>query len=77
VTDERVRESLEHLQRAALEVIAAARLMLDAAEEVVREPGALTATLGAAAARATEAARPMGEADPRARSRVEPIDVDR
>jgi len=51
---ERGRESMAHLQTAALEFIQAARVILDVAEEAVREPGGLAAivteTLGAFAA---------------------------
>ena len=42
-SDERVREGVEHLQVAALEVIAAVRSFLDVAEEVVRDRAALGA----------------------------------
>ena len=37
--EEHAVEGLEHLQAAALELIAAARAFLDVAEDVVREPG--------------------------------------
>ena len=37
--EEHAIEGLEHLQAAALELIAAARAFLDVAEDVVREPG--------------------------------------
>jgi hypothetical protein len=49
-TDERVREGFEHLQTAALELIAAARVLLDLAEDVVRDPTDLIARANAAAA---------------------------
>jgi hypothetical protein len=39
VDEEKVAELGEHLQSAALELIAAARVVLDLAEEVVKEPG--------------------------------------
>jgi hypothetical protein len=39
--------ALDHLQAAALELIAAARSMLDAAEEVVHDPDALRQAAGA------------------------------
>jgi hypothetical protein len=42
-TDDKVKEGVEHLQNAALELIAAARIFLDIAEEVVRDPGPLVA----------------------------------
>ena len=38
MSDEHVKEGLEHLQRAAIEVINAVRSFLDAAEELVRDP---------------------------------------
>ena len=47
--DERAHEGLEHLQAAALELIAAARAFLDVAEEVVREPGVAATIVHAAA----------------------------
>jgi hypothetical protein len=39
--DERLHEGIHHLQTAALELIAAARALLDVAEEVVRDPAEL------------------------------------
>lgn len=36
--DDRAREGLEHLQTAALELIAAARAFLDVAEDLVHDP---------------------------------------
>ena len=42
-TDDRVREGVEHLQTAALEMIAAARIFLDVAEDLVRDPSDLLA----------------------------------
>jgi hypothetical protein len=41
------REGLEHLQSAALEMIAAARSMLDAVEELLDDPQAATAIVSA------------------------------
>lgn len=41
--DDRLKEGVEHLQRAALEMIAAARVFLDLAEDAVRDPGPLLA----------------------------------
>lgn len=43
MNDERAREGFEHLQTAALELIAAARAFLDVAEDMVKEPGELLA----------------------------------
>lgn len=48
--DPRVQAGLEHLQRAAQEVIAASRALLDVAEELVEDPraaGSLVGLLGA------------------------------
>ena len=47
--EERAVEGLEHLQTAALELIAAARAFLDVAEELVREPAAAATIVQAAA----------------------------
>ena len=43
MTDDRARQGVEHLQAAAIEMIAALRAFLDVAEEVVRDPSAVTA----------------------------------
>lgn len=51
-TDDRVREGLDHLQTAALELIAAARALLDVAEELVHEPGVAATVVRAASAAA-------------------------
>jgi len=48
-TEDRAAEGLEHLQSAALELIAAARAFLDVAEDVVREPGVAATIVHAAA----------------------------
>jgi hypothetical protein len=45
----RAAEGLEHLQSAAIELIAAARAFLDVAEDVVREPGVAATIVHAAA----------------------------
>jgi hypothetical protein len=42
----RARDGLEHLQAAALELIAAARAALDVAEEVVNDPESLASLAG-------------------------------
>lgn len=58
MNEQRAREGVEHLQVAALEVIAAVRAFLDIAEDVVRDPAQVTglvqdlADLGRTAARA-------------------------
>jgi hypothetical protein len=43
--DERAQRAAEHFQRASLELIEAARAVLDIAEEAVREPGELMTVL--------------------------------
>jgi hypothetical protein len=48
--EERAAEAVEHLQAAARELIAAARVVLDLAEEVVEHPGPLLNLLGELAA---------------------------
>jgi len=48
MSEERAHEVVEHLQTAALELIAAARALLDVAEEMVKDPNeaiALATTL--------------------------------
>jgi hypothetical protein len=45
VTDEPATAALEHLQKAALEVIGAARAALDLLEDVVNDPAGLAAVL--------------------------------
>ena len=42
-SDERAREAVAHVQRASIELIDAARALLDVAEEAVREPGGVMA----------------------------------
>jgi hypothetical protein len=53
---ERAQEALDHLQTAALELIAAFRAVLDVAEEAVREPQALRDLITTTARAATHAA---------------------
>jgi ParB-like chromosome segregation protein Spo0J len=82
VNDERAAAGFDHLQRAALEMIAAARAFLDVAEELVVDREAVSevvhlvgsAAQGAmrAAARSDDAAT---EADDRSGSGVQPIKV--
>jgi hypothetical protein len=64
---EKAKEAVEHLQEAALQMIAAARAVLDIAEEMVKDP----APLLAAAAATAEAAAKTGAriADPSAGAR--------
>jgi hypothetical protein len=59
--DPRVQDGLDHLQRAAREMIAASRALLDVAEELVEDPhtvGAVVGAVGSFAKMATRAARP-------------------
>ena len=48
--DERAMEAIEHLQAAAKELIAAARAVLDVAEDLVEHPDAVLAMLSELAA---------------------------
>ena len=60
--DPRVQAGLEHLQRAAREVIAASRALLDAAEDLVEDPKAAASVLdllGEVAARGRSAVARM------------------
>lgn len=50
MTDDRASEGLEHLQRAAIEMIAAARAFLDVAEDLVKDPAAASTIVQTAAA---------------------------
>jgi hypothetical protein len=53
---ERAQEALDHLQGAALELIAAFRAVLDVAVEAIREPQALRDLVATTARAATQAA---------------------
>ena len=86
VEEERARDGLEHLQAAARELIAAARAMLDVAEDLVDEPGAVQDVvefLGAAARSAVRSAGLGGrsgggdgdDGDDGGATRIEHIDV--
>ena len=50
-TDEKIKEGVEHLQNAALELIAAARVFLDLAEQAVKDPSEVVAVASELAAR--------------------------
>ena len=54
-TEERAKEALEHLQSAALEMIAALRAVLDVAEELVKDPAPATAFVAGMAQAAAQA----------------------
>ena len=49
MNEEKAHEVVEHLQAAALELIEAARAMLDVAEDMVKDPAELRAMAAAAA----------------------------
>jgi hypothetical protein len=71
VSDIRARQGVEHLQAAAVEVIAALRAFLDVAEEVVRDPSAAASM----AASLVETVRPTGAEASTAEPRVTRIRV--
>jgi hypothetical protein len=68
VNEDRGREVFEHLQAAALEMIAAARAALDVAEEMVKDPPSAAGVFGAMSDTARRGPRPDGH-------RVQRIDV--
>ena len=49
MADDRMAEGVEHLQTAALELIAAARAFLDVAEDLVTDPDRVSGTLATVA----------------------------
>jgi hypothetical protein len=65
--NEKAKQALEHMQQAALQMIAAARAVLDIAEEMVKDPAPLIAAAAATAEAATAAgarlADPAGHAN--------------
>jgi hypothetical protein len=73
-TEERAMEAVEHLQHAALEMIAAARAVLDVAEELVRDPAPLLQMAQAAAQMGAHVAAANG-ATPDGEPRVQHIRV--
>jgi len=66
VNEQRAHDVVAHLQAAALEMIAAARAVLDVAEELVKEPGEATAMVATLADLAGRLAppTPAGPAGP-------------
>jgi hypothetical protein len=64
-TEERAKEALDHLQHAALEMIAAARAVLDVAEELVKDPTPLAAFAAGMAQAASQAGADVPAAQPR------------
>lgn len=66
MNDQRARDAVDHLQAAAIEVIASMRAFLDVAEDLVRDPSHLAATLEELVARGrafVEPARDPGAED--------------
>jgi hypothetical protein len=68
VNEDRARDVFEHLQAAALEMIAAARAALDVAEELVKDPPSAAGALGGMAEAGRRSTRPDSQ-------RVQRIDV--
>jgi hypothetical protein len=67
MSEDRAAEGLEHLQAAALEMIAAARAFLDVAEELVSDPDRVAGTLASLATLvdvATRSRRPGASTPP-------------
>ena len=71
-TDEKIKEGVEHLQNAALELIAAARVFLDLAEIAVKDPADV---LAAATELAAKMPRPPAPAPQDAESEVQRIRI--
>ena len=61
--EERLREATAHLQAAAKELIAAARVALDAAEELIDDPGPLLGAMAALADLGRSVISPRSGAD--------------
>jgi len=77
--DPRLVAAIDHLQRAALELIAAARSALDVAEDLARDPAPLQAMVEgvlATFAPAKDEPDPEEPTDARPRARVQRIRVD-
>jgi hypothetical protein len=74
-TEERAKEAMEHLQPAALEMIAALRAVLDVAEELVKDPTPATAFVVGVAQAAAQAGAHVPAADAAAEPRVQHIKV--
>jgi hypothetical protein len=68
MADDRTRDVLDHLQVAALEMIAAFRALLDVAEEAVRQPEALRDLLATTARVADQATQATQARSAQARS---------
>lgn len=74
-TEERAKEAVEHLQSAALEMIAALRAVLDVAEEFVKDPTPAAAFVAGVAQAAAQAGAHVSAADAEAPARVQHIRV--
>lgn len=68
MNEDRARDVFEHLQAAALEMIAAARAALDVAEELVKDPPSASGALSGMAEAGRQGPRPDSH-------RVQRIDV--
>ena len=86
MSDDRMAEGVEHLQAAALELIAAARALLDVAEELVADPERVTGPLATVATlidgagrsarrRSADERAPSGDGRGEGSSRLRRIDV--
>ena len=64
-TEERAREAIEHLQHAALEMISAARAVLDVAEELVKDPSSVATFAATVAQAAAQAGADVPTPEPR------------
>ena len=74
-TEDRAKEAVEHLQSAALEMIAALRAVLDVAEELVKDPTPVAAFAAGVAQAAAQAGAHVPAADTNAPPRVQHIRV--
>lgn len=74
--DPRVGEAVDHVQKAALELIAAMRTALDVAEDFVADPAALQTLIAGAAMAAKMATETVVGATSAAAEKVERIRVD-
>ena len=72
MNEERARQGVEHLQAAAIEVIAAMRAFLDVAEEVVRDPAGVAALASSLLDAARPPTTPTDPSDPEAAPAAEP-----
>ena len=62
-TEDRAKEALEHVQTAALEMIAAMRALLDVAEDLVKDPTPAAAFMAGVAQAAAQAGAHVPAAD--------------